>query len=67
MEILHNVEGEFANAGCRGKLAQALTMEGVMRFDTDHEHAMLWNEGELDSDKVSTRCLTWYSVSYSIP
>ena len=52
VEILHNVEGEFANAGCRGKLAQALTMEGVMRFDTDHEHAMLWNEGELDSDKV---------------
>lgn len=58
VEILHNVEGEFANAGCRARLAQAVTMEGVMRFDTDHEYSMLWHEGELDSDKVPSHRLT---------
>jgi len=46
VESFHNPLGTYANGGCDPHLAQAVTIEGTVRFDMDHESKAQWNAEE---------------------
>jgi len=52
VEIVHNVLGDFANGGMRPDGAQALTMEGLVRFLMDRQQECDYNAGLTDEHTV---------------
>ena len=57
MEILHNQIGDFANSGMRPRGAQALTLEGLVRYQMNREQERLYHTNAEDTDTVP--CLTF--------
>ena len=53
VEIVHNQLGDFANAGMRGEGAQALTLEGLVRYLMDRQQERLWNSELSERDTVT--------------
>ena len=52
MEIFHGQQGDFANSACRGKLAQAQTLEGAVMFTMDRQQDAAYNRLDVDSPTV---------------
>ena len=52
VEIFHNNLAHYANGGCNPKLAQAVTLAGIIRFDMDHERTLQWQQDIVGDDKV---------------
>ena len=49
---MHNPLGHYSNGGSNPYLAQAQTLEGIIRFDMDHEQTAAWNAELDDNDTV---------------
>jgi hypothetical protein len=52
VEILHVVQGDFANGGSRPAYAQALTLEGVVRYSADRKQESDYHDDIADSPSV---------------
>lgn len=52
MENLHNSIADYANTGMRPQLAQALTLEGIVRFLMMRQQERAFNEFRADTDEV---------------
>jgi hypothetical protein len=53
VEVLHSSQGDFANGGCRPTFAQALTLEGTVRFSESRQQEVNYHNHQTDSSEVA--------------
>ena len=65
VEILHGPLAHYANGGCHPKLAQLLTLDGIVRFTMDHDQRLQYHQGKVDTDEVCSVLMPYDAVHSS--